>query len=169
MRASYAVGLDVGGSHIAAGLVERKGRIVRDGRRLTPHAGPFGVVDAIIEVIAEVTAGVHPAEITGIGWPSSTTVKSCGESSAGTLPPASRTSMVTVTAVAFTVSEKVAAGAAGGSGDSGGLCAGGTDWARAADAASRTSEQASRRHRRMATSRAVDPANLANRRVPAGP
>lgn len=67
MRASYAVGLDVGGSHIAAGLVERKGRVIRDVRRPTPQAGPFGVVDAIIEVIAEVTAGVHPSEITGIG------------------------------------------------------------------------------------------------------
>lgn len=67
MRASYAVGLDVGGTRIAAGLVERKGRIVRDGKRSTPHGGPFGVVDGIIEVIAEVTAGVHPSEITGIG------------------------------------------------------------------------------------------------------
>ena len=67
MRASYAVGLDVGGTRIAAGLVERKDRIVRETKRPTPQGGPFGVVDAIIETIGEVTAGVHPSEITGIG------------------------------------------------------------------------------------------------------
>ena len=67
MRASYAVGLDVGGTRIAAGLVERKGRIVRETKRSTPQGGPFGVVDAIIEAIGEVTTGVHPSEVTGIG------------------------------------------------------------------------------------------------------
>lgn len=67
MRASYAVGLDVGGTRIAAGLVERKGRIVRESRRPTPKGGPFGVVDAIIEAIGEVSTGVHPSEIAGIG------------------------------------------------------------------------------------------------------
>ncbi len=67
MRASYAVGLDVGGTRIAAGLVERKGRIVREMRRATPKGGPFGVVDAIIECIAEVSSSVHPSEIAGIG------------------------------------------------------------------------------------------------------
>jgi glucokinase len=67
MRASYAVGLDVGGTRVAAALVERKGRIARETKRPTPKGGPFGVVDAIIEAIGEVTAGVHPSEITGIG------------------------------------------------------------------------------------------------------
>lgn len=67
MRASYAIGLDVGGTRIAAGLVERKGRIVRESKRSTPKGGPFGVVDAIIEAIGEVSTGVHPSEITGIG------------------------------------------------------------------------------------------------------
>jgi glucokinase len=67
MRASYAIGLDVGGTRIAAGLVERKGRIVREARTSTPKGGPFGVVDAIIDAIGEVVAGVHPSEIAGIG------------------------------------------------------------------------------------------------------
>jgi len=67
MRASYAIGLDVGGTRIAAGLVERKGRIVKETRCSTPKGGPFGVVDAIIDAIGDVAGGVHPSEIAGIG------------------------------------------------------------------------------------------------------
>jgi len=67
MRASYAVGVDVGGTRIAVGLVERKGRITRDEKVLTPKGGPFAIVDAIIEMAEKVTAGVHPSELAGIG------------------------------------------------------------------------------------------------------
>ena len=67
MRTSYAVGLDVGGTRIAAGLVERKGRIVKESKTLTPKGGPFGVVDAIIDAIEEVSASVQSSEIAGIG------------------------------------------------------------------------------------------------------
>jgi glucokinase len=67
MRSSYAVGVDVGGTRIAAGLVERKGRVVKDAKRLTPKTGPFAVVDAIIDLVEEVSAGAHQSEIAGIG------------------------------------------------------------------------------------------------------
>lgn len=67
MRTSYAVGVDVGGTRIAAGLVERKGRIVKDVKRLTPKSGPFAVVDTIIDLAEEAMAGVHPSEFAGIG------------------------------------------------------------------------------------------------------
>jgi len=67
MRTTYAVGVDVGGTRIAAGLVERKGRVVRDTKSLTPKGGPFAVVDAIIELVEEVSAGTHPSEIAGVG------------------------------------------------------------------------------------------------------
>ncbi|MEN6431087.1 MAG: ROK family protein, partial [Coriobacteriales bacterium] len=67
MRTTYAVGVDVGGTRIAAGLVERKGRMVKEARTLTPKNGPFGIVDAVIGLIDEVTAGVHAAEIAGVG------------------------------------------------------------------------------------------------------
>ncbi|MDO8964945.1 MAG: ROK family protein [Coriobacteriia bacterium] len=68
MRTAYAIGLDVGGTRIAAGLVERKGRIVRETKVLTPKAsGPFAIVDAVVDAIAEVTQNVHPSEIAGIG------------------------------------------------------------------------------------------------------
>ena len=53
MRTSYAVGVDVGGTRIAVGLVERKGRIAKDAKTLTPKGGPFAIVDAIIELIEE--------------------------------------------------------------------------------------------------------------------
>jgi glucokinase len=68
MRGAYAIGIDVGGTRIAAGLVERKGRIVRETKMLTPKtAGPFGIVDAIVGMIEEITAGVHASEIAGVG------------------------------------------------------------------------------------------------------
>ncbi|HSK46910.1 MAG TPA: ROK family protein [Coriobacteriia bacterium] len=67
MRPNYAIGVDVGGTRIAAGLVERKGRIVKDAKRLTPHSGPFAVVDTIIDLIEEVSVGIQPAETSGIG------------------------------------------------------------------------------------------------------
>ncbi|MRR11637.1 ROK family protein, partial [bacterium] len=67
MRTSFAVGVDVGGTRIAAGLVERKGRIVREVKSLTPQSGPFAVVDAIIELVEELTGATQSAEIAGIG------------------------------------------------------------------------------------------------------
>ena len=67
MRTTYAVGVDVGGTRIAAGLVERKGRIVKDAKEFTPKTGPFAVVDKIIDLVEEVTAGVHDSELAGIG------------------------------------------------------------------------------------------------------
>jgi glucokinase len=68
MRSAYAIGLDVGGTRIAAGLVERKGRIVRETKISTPkEAGPFAIVDAMVDVITEMAKGLHAAEIAGVG------------------------------------------------------------------------------------------------------
>ncbi|MBE0416158.1 MAG: ROK family protein [Coriobacteriia bacterium] len=67
MRTSFAIGVDVGGTRIAAGLVERKGRVVKDTRTSTPRNGPFAIVDAIIEAVEQVSPGVHASEIAGIG------------------------------------------------------------------------------------------------------
>lgn len=67
MRTSYAVGVDVGGTRIAAGLIERKGRIVKDAKVLTPKNGPFSIIDAIIDLVEEVSAGAHQSEIAGVG------------------------------------------------------------------------------------------------------
>lgn len=67
MRTNFAVGVDVGGTRIAVGLVERKGRIVKDAKRLTPRTGPFAVVDTVIDLAEEVLSGTHPSEVAGIG------------------------------------------------------------------------------------------------------
>ncbi len=67
MRTSFAIGIDVGGTRIAAGLVERKGRVVKDARTPTPTNGPFGIVDTIIEAVEHMSEGVHPSDIAGIG------------------------------------------------------------------------------------------------------
>ncbi len=67
MRTNYAVGVDVGGTRIAVGVVERKGRIVNEVKTLTPKNGPFAIVDAIIDLAKEAQSGVHPNEVAGIG------------------------------------------------------------------------------------------------------
>jgi len=67
MRTEYAVGVDVGGTRIAVGLVERKGRILKESKKLTPQGGPFAIVDAIIESVQDVTSGIHPSETAGVG------------------------------------------------------------------------------------------------------
>lgn len=67
MRTTYAVGVDVGGTRIAVGLIERKGRVVKETKALTPKNGPFAVVDAVIELISDAIAGTHPSEIAGVG------------------------------------------------------------------------------------------------------
>lgn len=68
MRTTYAVGVDVGGTRLAVGLVERKGRIVAEEKMLTPaDAGPFAIVDAIIDLAGSVMGDMHSAEIAGIG------------------------------------------------------------------------------------------------------
>jgi glucokinase len=65
---SYAVGVDVGGTKIAAALIDRKGRSIADTIVTTPSAGgAFAIVDAIIESVREVTGGVHRSEVAGIG------------------------------------------------------------------------------------------------------
>ncbi len=67
MRTSFAIGIDVGGTRIAAGLVERKGRVVKDAQTLTPTNGPFAIVDTIIEAVDQMSGGVHASDIAGIG------------------------------------------------------------------------------------------------------
>jgi glucokinase len=41
--------------------------VIAEARRDTPDSGPFGVVDAIIEVIEEVQGQVHAGDVAGIG------------------------------------------------------------------------------------------------------
>lgn len=63
--ASYAVGVDVGGTKISAGLVDRKGRVVAGTIASTPTEGPFAIVDSIIDAVRAVTRDAHPSELAG--------------------------------------------------------------------------------------------------------
>lgn len=67
MPATYAVGVDVGGTHIGAGLMERKGRVVKQTQVLTPKNSPFAVLDAIIALVSETIADTHPSQVAGVG------------------------------------------------------------------------------------------------------
>jgi glucokinase len=63
---TLAIGVDIGGTKVAAGLVDRAGRIVRRARRLTPSRDPRAVEHTIAEVVEEVR-GDDPIGGVGIG------------------------------------------------------------------------------------------------------
>ena len=59
------IGVDIGGTKIAAGVVDEEGSIIRTSTVPTPDT-PEGVVDAICAAVQEVTSAT-PAEAVGIG------------------------------------------------------------------------------------------------------
>ena len=65
---SLAVGVDLGGTKIAAGVVDEAGRIMLETRRPTPTESADAVVEAIVEVIEELRAQ-HPVTSVGVGAP----------------------------------------------------------------------------------------------------
>ena len=68
MFATYALGIDVGGSKISAGLIDAKGRVLRDVTISTPlDKGPFGIVDALVHAGKEVTQSITKNELAGVG------------------------------------------------------------------------------------------------------
>lgn len=66
MTAHY-IGVDIGGTKTAAGLVDRTGRLLRCERVATPSGGG-GVLDAVASLVHRVGAGVEVAGI-GVGAP----------------------------------------------------------------------------------------------------
>jgi glucokinase len=63
---SLAIGVDVGGTKVAAGVVDSHGRIVEKIKRLTPAASPAGTEQVIVEVVTELI-GRHDVDAVGIG------------------------------------------------------------------------------------------------------
>lgn len=59
------IGVDIGGTKIAAGVVDEEGSILETVKVPTPPT-PEGVVDAIVEAVRQVSAG-HQVEAVGIG------------------------------------------------------------------------------------------------------
>jgi glucokinase len=60
------VGVDIGGTKIAAGLVDEEGMLVEETRRETPATSPPEIVDAIADIVKELS-GRHQIEAIGIG------------------------------------------------------------------------------------------------------
>ena len=63
---ALTIGVDVGGTKVAAGLVDETGTILARTRRPTPSASPDDVEDVIAECVAELRDGVD-VEAVGIG------------------------------------------------------------------------------------------------------
>ncbi|MFB9377706.1 ROK family glucokinase [Kineococcus gynurae] len=61
-----AVGIDIGGTKVAAGVVDGEGRVVAQLRRVTPTTSPQGVEDTIAEIVEEF-ARDHDIVSVGIG------------------------------------------------------------------------------------------------------
>src|SRR5580700_1732396 len=63
---TLAIGVDVGGTKVAAGVVDEEGRILAKLKRSTPAASPARTEQAIADVVTELLAG-HQDRITAIG------------------------------------------------------------------------------------------------------
>jgi glucokinase len=63
---SLAIGVDVGGTKVAAGVVDPDGRVVEKVKRLTPAASPAGTEQVIVEVVTDLL-GRHEVSAIGIG------------------------------------------------------------------------------------------------------
>ena len=61
------IGIDIGGTKIAGGVVDENGNIVQMDRRSTPSRGPEGVENAVIELVLEYSSE-HDVEAVGIGF-----------------------------------------------------------------------------------------------------
>lgn len=71
MSGRLAIGIDIGGTKVAGGLVDVDGHIVHRARRDTPHRSksPSVVEDTIVEVVSELSriAGAEAVSAVGIG------------------------------------------------------------------------------------------------------
>jgi glucokinase len=63
---ALTIGLDVGGTKVAAGVVDSRGRIVEKLRRSTPAADPEHTAQVIAAVIGELSSR-HPVRAVGLG------------------------------------------------------------------------------------------------------
>ncbi|MFZ0159677.1 MAG: ROK family glucokinase [Kineosporiaceae bacterium] len=66
LRDRLTVGVDIGGTKVAAGVVDPQGKVLARARRLTPSRDPRAVESTIEEVVAELRAA-HDIGAVGIG------------------------------------------------------------------------------------------------------
>jgi glucokinase len=60
----HAIGIDIGGTKIAGGLVDADGKIVREARVPTPSTDPDAIVAAVVSLVEELAVD---AEVIGVG------------------------------------------------------------------------------------------------------
>ncbi|WP_285318331.1 ROK family glucokinase [Pseudarthrobacter sp. lyk4-40-TYG-27] len=65
-RKGLAIGIDIGGTKVAAGVVDAEGRILSEARRSTPGTDPRAVEQVIVELVEELGRG-HRIWSVGIG------------------------------------------------------------------------------------------------------
>ena len=58
-RRGLAIGIDIGGTKVAAGVVDAEGNILREARRSTPGSDPRAVERVIVELVEELSAGTR--------------------------------------------------------------------------------------------------------------
>ncbi len=63
---ALTIGVDVGGTKVAGGVVDEQGRVLQRTRRPTPGTSPRHVEDTIAAVVADLR-GLHEVEAVGIG------------------------------------------------------------------------------------------------------
>ncbi|WP_342025245.1 ROK family glucokinase [Arthrobacter citreus] len=65
-RRGLAIGIDIGGTKVAAGLVDGDGRVIAEARRSTPGQDPREVESVIVDLVRELSANHHVWSV-GIG------------------------------------------------------------------------------------------------------
>ncbi|WP_354182451.1 ROK family glucokinase [Arthrobacter sp. UYP6] len=65
-RRGLAIGIDIGGTKVAAGLVDGDGRVLAEARRSTPGQDPREVESVIVDLVGELSANHHVWSV-GIG------------------------------------------------------------------------------------------------------
>ena len=63
---TLTIGVDVGGTKVAAGVIDERGKIIESLRRRTPAASPAQTEQAIADVVSELLSR-HQATAAGIG------------------------------------------------------------------------------------------------------
>jgi glucokinase len=66
VNVGLAIGVDVGGTKVAAGVVDERGQIIDKVKRVTPAASPEGTVGVIVGAVVELL-GRHEVDAVGIG------------------------------------------------------------------------------------------------------
>jgi glucokinase len=63
---SLTIGIDIGGTKVAAGVVDETGKVLATLRRRTPSRDPASVIDVVVEVVSQLRVE-HEIEAVGIG------------------------------------------------------------------------------------------------------